>query len=321
MVLSRLFGGRKTGKWIAGVHVDPPEVSYAWFDADDPQNTVMSGVAVSLDAAVQALDAWQQETNQQVLAVGVNERLWGRVASPPADVAASPPELVAKRLAVGPDVQVVTVATAPWCLHALEIGGGPKAGAVIDRTNVAVALREDGATWVAGDWSDAYGRTGSIGGVVLRSANLLAEMQDARTQVSSLRTALPTAVDRPDPEAFFEWVDREAHTDVAGCLKILDTVHATSRSGDVMADRLVNLIAADIGRNIVASIEQTSLQGKRLQVLIAGRVIERIPGLRTGILRRVELVNESVHVEMVPLVHPGIALARAVHGSGVLRRR
>lgn len=324
MVLKRLFNRQKTGSWIAGIFVDPPEVAHAWFDMKDPDSTLHTGIATDVPTALERLSQWQTESGMHVRAIGVNERLPGRITGAgTTDLCpTSPLKMVEEQAqAHGIDAQLITVASMPWLLQALSIPTAPRAGAIIDRSNLAVALKEDGTSWVAGEWSDAYARTGSIGAVILRAANLLAEIIDARQPVSGLRTALPTAIAQEDPQAFFDWVDRKAHNDVDGCLAVLDAVYALARSGDLIAERLVNVIAADIGRTIVAAIEQTSLQAARMQVHLAGRVLERIPTLRAGIAHRIELVNPSVHLETVTLMHLGEALARAVLASGVLTQR
>jgi len=193
-----------------------------------------------------------------------------------------------------PQAEVLDISEAERLIDPEELPEGIVLWA--DLRAFAVGRRQDGYTWICGDWPVPLGSGGSLYEVALLTVGSILEIRDGRQKPSMLRGSLLEVLGFRDLDELLTWLYTGYRKDTGRLEKIISLLSAAAASGDPLAVRLVNVVGNNLGACVTACLEQLGLTQRETVVKVGGRVMG-LHRIVPAIMNRVQYANEQIVFE------------------------
>ena len=209
---------------------------------------------------------------------------------------------LARRVAVGSDVEAA---------HADAFGEGPGVLLVAGTGSVVRAVDPRGEVVTVGGWGALLGDEGGGYGIGLDGVRAVLRSADGREPPTELTGALLSATGTAGPRELADWAVGASKGEIA-VLSL--TVAKVSRTGDVVAARVIHRALCAVGDHLEAVLGRTSGWGERPPVAFVGGLIREGGVLREAVAEAA--VGAGYEVRREEVVPERGALGRAVGLGG-----
>ena len=203
---------------------------------------------------------------------------------------------LARRVVVGSDVEAA---------HADAFGEGPGVLLVAGTGSVVRAVDPRGEVVTVGGWGALLGDEGGGYGIGLEGIRAVLRSADGRELETDLTDALLSEIGAVGPRELADWAVSASKGEIAA---LSVTVARVSKTGDVVAARVVHRALGAVREHLEAVLGRTEGWGGRPQVAFVGGLI------------RVEGVLREVVAEVAGEVGYEVRLEEVVPERGALRR-